>query len=65
MAEKIDVEPSGEAFNALSLHPETGKPRNPMINAGAIAASALLCNVDPVNAEEIMLDYFEALAGGG
>ena len=63
MAEKIDVEPSGEAFNALSLHPETGKPRNPMINAGAIAASALLCNVDPVNAEDIMLDYFEALAG--
>ena len=63
MAEKIDVEPSGEAFNALSLHPETGKPRNPMINAGAIAASALLCNADPERAENLMLDYFAELAG--
>lgn len=63
MTSKIDVEPSGEAFNALSLHPETGKPRNPMINAGAIAASALLCNADPEGAEEKMLAYFETLAG--
>jgi glutaminase len=63
MKSKIDVEPSGEAFNALSLHPQTGKPRNPMINAGAIAASALLCNADPEGAEGKMLDYFANLAG--
>ena len=35
---KIGVEPSGEAFNSISLDPGTGRPRNPMINAGAIAA---------------------------
>ncbi len=40
----VSVEPSGDAFNELSLDPETGKPRNPMINAGAIATHALLQN---------------------
>lgn len=39
---KIDVEPSGEAFNQISLEPDTGRPRNPMINAGAIAAVAFV-----------------------
>ncbi len=63
MATKIDVEPSGEAFNAISLHPESGKPRNPMINAGAIAASAQICGADPAGAERLMLDYFSQLAG--
>jgi glutaminase len=63
MGEKIDVEPSGEAFNALSLHPENGKPRNPMINAGAIAASAQLCAADEKGAESRMLEYFGDLAG--
>ncbi len=40
--ERIDVEPSGDAFNEISLERETGRPRNPMINAGAIAAHALV-----------------------
>ncbi len=39
---KIDVEPSGEAFNQISLEPNTGRPRNPMINAGAIASVAFV-----------------------
>jgi glutaminase len=34
---RIGVEPSGEAFNAISLKPGSGRPFNPMINAGAIA----------------------------
>ena len=39
--EKIDVEPSGEAFYEISLG-ETGRPSNAMINAGAIAAASLV-----------------------
>jgi len=39
---KIDVEPSGEAFNSISLEPGTGRPLNPMINAGAIATTGLI-----------------------
>jgi len=40
--EAIGVEPSGDAFNSISLEPDTGRPLNPMINAGAIATSALV-----------------------
>jgi glutaminase len=39
---KVGVEPSGEAFNSISLEPVTGRPLNPMINAGAIATTGLL-----------------------
>jgi glutaminase len=39
---KVGVEPSGEAFNSISLEPETGRPLNPMINAGAIATAGLI-----------------------
>ncbi|WP_434587540.1 glutaminase A [Streptomyces sp. A5-4] len=38
----VDAEPSGEAFNAISLEPGTGRPANAMINAGAIACTALV-----------------------
>jgi len=39
MFTKVGVEPSGDAFNAISLHKTTGRPLNPMINAGAIATT--------------------------
>src|SRR4249920_1014216 len=39
---KVGVEPSGDAFNAISLEPHTGRPMNPMINAGAIATASLV-----------------------
>jgi glutaminase len=39
---KVGVEPSGEAFNSISLDPQTGAPFNPMINAGAIATTGLV-----------------------
>lgn len=40
--EKVGVEPSGDAFNELSLEVGTGRPFNPMINAGALTVHALL-----------------------
>jgi glutaminase len=39
MLTKTGVEPSGDAFNAISLHRATGRPFNPMITAGAIATT--------------------------
>jgi glutaminase len=38
----IGVEPTGDAFNSITLSPETGTPLNPMVNAGAIAAVGIL-----------------------
>ena len=40
--QSIGVEPSGDAFNSISLEPGTGRPLNPMINAGAIATASLV-----------------------
>jgi glutaminase len=40
--EKISVESSGDAFNSISLYPESGRPFNPMINAGAITATDMI-----------------------
>lgn len=38
ISKMVDAEPSAEAFNAMP----DGKPKNPMINSGAIALSSLL-----------------------
>ncbi|WP_282056261.1 glutaminase [Maribacter luteus] len=41
--ERVDVEPSGDPFNHLSLLEfENGIPRNPLINAGAIVVADIL-----------------------
>ena len=38
----VGVEPSGDAFNAIELDERTGRPFNPMVNAGAIAVASLI-----------------------
>lgn len=51
--DRIDVEPSGNAFNSLvQLETEQGIPRNPFINAGAIVVTDILTThfKDPVRA---------------
>src|SRR5690606_12654697 len=40
--EKVGVEPSGEAFNQISLEKDTNIPKNPMINSRAITAHSLI-----------------------
>lgn len=61
----VGVEPSGEAFNELSLEGTTHRPVNPMINAGAIAVNQLVNGEDStVEARTaLLLDYFSRLAG--
>jgi glutaminase len=40
--EVVGTEPSGDAFNEISLEPGTARPRNPMINIGAITTHSLV-----------------------
>ena len=60
---KVDVEPSGEAFNSISLEPDTGRPRNPMINAGAIATVSLVRGDSPDEKFYRMLKCYERYLG--
>ena len=47
VSSRVGVEPSGDAFNSISLDHETGAPMNPMINAGAIATASLVAGDTP------------------
>ncbi len=60
---KIAVEPTGDAFNSISLEPGTGRPRNPMINAGAIATAGLIAGRTPESRFKRLLETFGRFAG--
>jgi len=60
---KVDVEPSGEAFNSISLEPGTGRPRNPMINAGAIATVGLIEGDTPAAKFDRIVACYEKYLG--
>jgi glutaminase len=60
---RVGVEPTGDAFNAISLEPGTGRPRNPMINAGAIAAAGLIAGKSHATRLSRMLQMFSLCAG--
>jgi len=59
----VGVEPSGDAFNAISLDPVTGRPANPMINAGAIATCGLLPGETPEERLANLLERYGRFAG--
>jgi glutaminase len=60
---RVGAEPSGEAFNAISLEPDTGRPANPMINAGAMIATSLVRADGPDGRFERILHCLSAFAG--
>jgi glutaminase len=60
---RIGVEPSGDAFNAISLKPGSGAPFNPMINAGAIATCGQILNTDSGTRIQRITDYLSRCAG--
>ncbi|HYN72966.1 MAG TPA: glutaminase A, partial [Nakamurella sp.] len=63
VAAKIDVEPSGEPFNEISLDPVSERPRNPMINAGAITAASLVAGSTADERFERLRAYYSRFAG--
>jgi len=60
---RVGVEPSGEAFNSISLEPETGRPLNPMINAGAIATTGMILAKDGLSPLDRILKTFGHYTG--
>ncbi|MCC5952868.1 MAG: glutaminase A [Acidimicrobiia bacterium] len=59
----VGVEPSGDAYNAISLDPESGRPANPMINAGAIVTTSLVAGADPGERFERIVGLLGDFAG--
>lgn len=60
---KIGVEPSGDAFNEISVDRTTKTPKNPMINAGAIAAVSLIPGATPDERFALIQEFYSACAG--
>lgn len=60
---KVGVEPTGDAFNSISLDPGTGRPRNPMINAGAIASAGLIAGKNRQSKLKRLLETFALYTG--
>jgi glutaminase len=60
---RIGIEPTGEAFDALKLESGTGRPPNPMVNAGAILTSALVRGEGVDGRTERIVSGLSAFAG--
>ncbi|WP_307437805.1 glutaminase A [Labrys monachus] len=61
--QRVGVEPSGDAFNAIEFDPHTRRPYNPMVNAGAITVAGILHDRFGDGAFDFMMDRFSRAAG--
>ena len=59
----VGVEPTGDAFNSVILDEENNRPFNPMVNAGAIAVSAMVEGRDYKARRGRVLRLLERFAG--
>src|SRR4029453_10675949 len=60
---KVGVEPTGEAFNSIVFDERNNRPFNPMVNAGAIATTALIRGKGHDQRLARLLGKFSDLAG--
>jgi glutaminase len=60
---KIGVEPSGDAFNSITFDEKNNRPFNPMVNAGAIAASALIRGANHGERMDRIIEMFRLFTG--
>ncbi len=59
----VGIEPTGDPFNAVTLSAASGKPLNPMVNAGAIVTSTLVEGKDHRARAERIRDGLSRFAG--
>ncbi len=60
---KVNVEPSGEAFNSIMLDEATNRPFNPLVNSGAIATTDLVPGSNYTERIKNLLAMFENYVG--
>jgi glutaminase len=61
---RVGVEPTGDAFNSIiRLEEKSGRPYNPMINAGAIATAGMVHGAHLTERLNRMLDMFRRYSG--
>jgi glutaminase len=61
--DRIGIEPTGEAFDAIKLESGTGRPPNPMVNAGALLTAALVDGEDVDARNDRILRGLSTFAG--
>lgn len=60
---RVGVEPSGDAFNSITFDEHNHRPFNPMVNAGALATSALLRGNSSEEKSQRVLELVRRLVG--
>ncbi|KNY06922.1 glutaminase A [Microbacterium sp. GCS4] len=61
--DQVGIEPTGEAFDAIKLESGTGRPPNPMVNAGALLTASLVYGEDVAARNERIHAGLSAFAG--
>lgn len=63
--ERVDVEPSGEAYDMFSLEEGSRRPDNPMINAGAMTIHSMIGSegLDAAGRTPLVVDGLSRMAG--
>lgn len=63
VTEAVGSEPTGEAFDAIHLESGTGRPANPLVNAGALLTATLVAGEDRAAKSARALAGLSAFAG--